>query len=95
MFARIGTWQGTSDELERWVARSREQVIPGIRQQSGIAAAYCFLDRAGGKGLTITIWESEDAMVASEQFRLQTQAGTSATSGAMVTTDRYDVVANL
>lgn len=26
MFARIGTWRGSPDELERWISRAREQV---------------------------------------------------------------------
>lgn len=95
MFARIGTWRGTPEELERWIVRSRDEVLPGVRQQPGIAAAYCFLDRERGTGLTITIWESEEAMRASEQFRAGTQAGTSAASGASVTTDRYEVIASL
>ena len=95
MFARIGVWRGTSEELERWIVRSRDEVLPGVRKQPGITAAYCFLDREDGKGLTITIWESEEAMRASEQFRAGTQAGTAAASGAMVTTERYDVVAQL
>jgi heme-degrading monooxygenase HmoA len=95
MFARIGTWRGTPEELERWIRRSRDEVLPGVREQLGIAAAYCFLDREDGKGLTITIWDSEEQMRASEQFRAGTQGGTSAASGASVTTDRYEVVASL
>jgi hypothetical protein len=95
MFARVGTWRGTPEEMERWIVRSRDEVLPGVRQQPGIAAAYCFLDREGGTGLTITIWESVEALRASEQVRAVTQAGTAAASGAMVTTERYDVVARL
>jgi heme-degrading monooxygenase HmoA len=95
MLARIGIWQGTSDELERWVTRSREQVMPAVQQQSGIRGAYWLLDREARKALTITLWESEAALRASEQFRTQTQAGTAEASGAEVTTERYEVVASL
>jgi heme-degrading monooxygenase HmoA len=95
MFARIGSWQGTPEDLERWIVRSRDEVLPAVQQQPGIAAAYCLLDRDAGRGLTITIWESEDAMRASEQFRARTQAGTAVASGAAVSTDRYEVVARL
>jgi hypothetical protein len=28
MFARIGTWQGSPEELENWVARAGEEVKP-------------------------------------------------------------------
>ena len=95
MFARIGTWQGSPDDLERWIARAREHVKPSVRQDPGLKTAYWLVDREGGKGLIITIWESEDAMRASEEARARRQASTSAATGAAVTTDRYEVVDSL
>ena len=38
MFARIGTWQGSPADLERWIVRGREQVKPAIRQDPGLSA---------------------------------------------------------
>ena len=49
------------------------------------------MDREGGKGLTITFWESEEAMRASEAFRSQSQVQTSEATGAEVTTERFEV----
>jgi len=95
MFARIGTWQGSPDELERWISRAREQVKPSVQQDPGLKAAYWLVDRQGGKGLIVTIWESEEAMRSSEQARARRQAVTSAATGAKVTTDRYEVVDSL
>ena len=95
MFARIGTWQGSPDDLERWIVRAREYVKPSVRQDRGLKTAYWLVDREGGKGLIITIWESEDAMRASEEARARRQARTSAATGAAVTTDRYEVVDSL
>jgi len=95
MHARIGTWQGTADDLDRWITRAREHVKPAIRQDPGLAAVYWLVDRAGGKGLIVTFWESEDAMRASERARAARQAGTSVATGASVTTDRYEVVDSL
>ena len=92
MFARIGAWQGMPDELERWISRAREQVKPSVQRDPGLKAAYWLVDREGGKGLIITVWESEHAMRASEQSRAQRQAATSAATGAKVTTERYEVV---
>ena len=91
MFARIGTWQGSPEELENWVARAGEEVKPNVQRQQGLAAANWLVDRVGGKGLSITTWESEEAMHASEQFRSQSQTQTSATTGAGVTTERFEV----
>ena len=36
MFARIGTWQGAEEELDRWIDRSREQVKPRIAEDPGL-----------------------------------------------------------
>jgi heme-degrading monooxygenase HmoA len=95
MYARIGTWQGTADELRRWVTRAREHVKPSLRQDAGLTAAYWLVDREGGKGLIVTLWESEAAMQASEQARVQRQSATTAATSARVTTDRFEVVDSL
>lgn len=95
MFARIGTWQGSQDELERWISRAREQVKPSLQRDPGLKAAYWLVGRDAGKALIITIWESAEAMRASEQSRLRRQTATSAATGATVTTDRYQVVDSL
>lgn len=91
MFARIGTWEGSPEALECWMAGARERVKPNVRGQPGLEAAYWLVDREARKGLTITIWESEEAMRASEQLREESQARTADASGAQVTTERYEV----
>ena len=95
MFARLGAWQGSADELERWIERAREHVKPSIQQDPGLKAAYWLVDRDGGKGLIVTFWESEAAMRASEEARLRRQAATSAATGAQVTTERYEIIDTL
>ena len=95
MFARIGTWQGSDQELDRWIDRSREQVKPRIAEDPGLVAAYWLVDRSAGKGLIVTLWESEAAMHASEQARRERQAAMSSNTGAVVTTDRYEVIDSL
>ena len=95
MFARIGTWQGSDQELARWIDRSRAQVKPGIAEDPGLVAAYRLVDRSAGKGSIVTLWESEAAMRASEQARLKRQAAMTTNTGAAVTTDRYEVIDSL
>jgi heme-degrading monooxygenase HmoA len=90
MFARIGTWQGSPEDLENWVARADEVVKPKVQQQPGLAA-YWLVDREGGKGLTITLWESEEAMRTSEEFRSENQTHTSSATGAGVRTERFEI----
>jgi heme-degrading monooxygenase HmoA len=92
MFARLGAWQGSAEELERWIERGREHVKPSIRQDAGLKAAYWLVDLESGKALIVTLWESEEAMRASEEARRRRQAATSAATGAQVTTERYEIV---
>ena len=92
MFARLGAWQGSVEELERWIERGREHVKPSIRQDAGLKAAYWLVDRESGKALIVTFWESEEAMRASEDARRRRQAATSAATGAQVMTERYEIV---
>ena len=92
MFARIGTWQGSAEDLERWVIRAREHVKPSLAQDTGLTAAYWLVDRESGRALIVTLWESEEAMRRSEAARARRQAATAATTGAAVTTERYEVV---
>jgi heme-degrading monooxygenase HmoA len=95
MFARIGTWQGSAEELERWIARGREQVKPSLLQDAGLKGAYWLVDREAGKAMIVTLWESEAAMRASEQARLKRQGAMAAATGARVSTERYEVVDSL
>ncbi|MGH7314776.1 MAG: hypothetical protein ACREI6_00865 [Candidatus Rokuibacteriota bacterium] len=95
MFARLGSWPGSTEEIERGILRAREHVKPGIRQDTGLKAAYWLVDRAGGKGLIVTFWESAEAIRASEEARRRRQTATSAATGAQVTTDRYEIIDSL
>ncbi|MEK6710354.1 MAG: hypothetical protein AABZ64_07230 [Nitrospinota bacterium] len=48
MYSRIGAREGTPEELERRIARSRGQVKPGIQRAPGLAAACWPVDGAHG-----------------------------------------------
>jgi heme-degrading monooxygenase HmoA len=91
-YARIGVWSGTGDELDRWAAAARETVRPRIEQLPGAAGALFLLDRAAGRALTVTLWESEEARDASETFRAGSQQRSADASGAAVRTERYDII---
>lgn len=91
MYARIGVWHGSPAELESWAARS-EGVKESVSREPGSKGGFFLRDAESGKALTITLWESEEALRASEEARSRIQATTAANSGAQVTTERYEVV---
>ncbi len=39
-----------------------EQVLPLIKQQSGLVSSLLLVDRAGGKATAVTVWETEEAL---------------------------------
>jgi len=92
MHARIGVWKGDAGDLERWITRSTLEVKPAVQAQPGAKGALWLLDRENGKALTITLWEDEAAMRASDARAAVIQAGTSAVSGACFSTERYQIV---
>ena len=48
MFARIDTWQGSPEELERWIARARTEVKPSVLQDRGHKVALVTDGRMSG-----------------------------------------------
>jgi heme-degrading monooxygenase HmoA len=91
--ARLSYLEGSTDSLEAGVKSFREQVVPGVRENGG-KAAYLLVDRATGKAIGVTLWESEDAMRASEEAAnaLRAQAAKEMHATAAPKVERYEVV---
>jgi len=96
MYARTSTWTGSHDELERWSAHVKERVGPMVAGLPGNAGAYFFVDRDGGSALTLTLWESEAAALASDQAAEKSRASTLAATGLeLLTRGRFEVVSRV
>lgn len=94
MHARVTTVELGDDD--RAISVVHEQIIPVAKQQQGIVAAYWLGDRVSGRGLAVTIWESEEAMIASEG--VAQEAARKEQKDADVRTEaveHYEVVAHL
>ena len=66
MFARTVVMQGapgTSDQATRIFA---ESVVPAAKQQKGFKGALFLTDPGTGKGMSITLWETEADLKAGE-----------------------------
>ena len=61
MHARVSTYRGDGDRL----VQGFEGVTEALTAVDGFSHAYFLVDRESGKGMSITIWESEDALNAS------------------------------
>ena len=96
MYARTSTWTGSEDALEKWVAHVNERVAPTVAGLPGTAGAYFFVDREGGGALTLTLWESEEAALTSDQAADNSRASTVAATGVeLLARGRFEVVGHL
>lgn len=93
MYARTSTWTGSREALEKWAAHVKERVAPMVSGLPGNAGAYFFVDRDGGGALTLTLWESEEAALASDQAAEKSRASTQEATGIeLLTRGRFEVV---
>ena len=94
MFARVTTAQGPPDRLDEAARLIQEQVVPAARQQRGFKGAYWLADRQTGKVLAVALWESEEAMHASEAAMEQSRSQSTQALGATIqSVERYEVIA--
>ncbi|HEX9122373.1 MAG TPA: hypothetical protein VF984_03290 [Actinomycetota bacterium] len=95
MFARVSTLHGSPDKVEEAIRAVQEQVVPASRQISGFKGILALGDRASGKMIGITLWETEEAMRQSEEAANELRR-TSADAGAaeIASVERFEVVVN-
>ncbi len=92
MFARVSTFQGPPDQTAEGIRLAREQILPAARLMDGFKGIYLLFDRESGKSLSVTLWETEADMQASEEAASQVRAQSAETSGdKIVNVERYEV----
>ena len=64
--ARVTTFAGDPAQVEKSLRHAVEDVLPELRTIDGWQGIIVTVDRASGAEKVITLWESEDAMSASE-----------------------------
>jgi heme-degrading monooxygenase HmoA len=68
MYARLSTLEGPPDQIDEGFRYIREQILPNAFQEDeGFKGALALADRQSGKTLTLTFWESEETMHATEE----------------------------
>lgn len=92
MFARVSTFQGTPEQLDESTRQAIEQIVPAARRLAGFQGVLSLIDRASGRSITMTLWQDEETMRASEDAanRLRAQ-GAEAAGESVVSVARYEV----
>ena len=94
MYARTSTWSGSAETIKKWGDHCESRVRGFVEGLPGNAGVMFFADIDTGHALTLTLWETEEAATASDQFAEQSRESTVAATGAeLIARGRYQVVA--
>ena len=67
MFARLTIVQVKIGKMDETIKIYEDSVVSAAKSQKGFQRAYLLTDRNTGKGISCTLWDSEEDAVANEQ----------------------------
>ena len=67
MHARVVIMEMLPIDVAETVRSYRDRVVPAGREQEGFRGAWMLTDPETGEGLSISLWDSADDMLASEE----------------------------
>ncbi|TQK50488.1 hypothetical protein FBY35_0824 [Streptomyces sp. SLBN-118] len=67
MFVRLSTYQGSPVPSQGDLTANWEAVLKEVREAPGFRGLYYLIDRPSGKAKSLTLWEDEQTMYASEE----------------------------
>jgi len=67
MFARLYSFEVRSDKLDETIKIWKEMDTPEMKSEKGYRGAYLLTDRKTGKGISMTLWDSEEDAIANEK----------------------------
>jgi len=98
MFVRMTELETDKKEMDQNIQYVKDQVVPTLQSSpaTGFKGAYWLADRNAGKLMVFTLWESEQAMTASEDAIKQAREQQGCGNGDGIKqkgSARYEVVA--
>ena len=92
MYARTTTIQADRSKIDDGIARMRDEVIPVITAMDGCVGMSMLADRASGRCIATSSWESENALQDSaERVRSLRDGALPAFGGSTSTVDMWEV----
>ena len=67
MFARLTIVQVQIDKIDEIIKIFEESIISAATSQKGSHGIYMLTDRKTGKGIALSLWDSEEDAIANEQ----------------------------
>ena len=91
MWARVSTYQFPSENVDQALDQFNDAL--GSLDEPGLTRAELLVDRKSGKGMTITVWESEEALQASAQAANRLRSGAADAAGvSILDVEHYELV---
>ena len=93
MHARVSSYQSPPEQVtDAAVDNMNANILPRVLEMDGNRGAIFLLDRETGKTMTITLWDSEEAMRASEETGKQLRKDAAQTTSASIgNIERFEV----
>ncbi len=66
MYARVTIVQIRPGKMDEGIGVFRDSVVPAAKHQKGHIGHYLLTERKSGKGISISLWETEADMTAGE-----------------------------
>jgi heme-degrading monooxygenase HmoA len=93
MFARATFGEAPPERLDEMIHEIIEHVLPAVRMQDGFNGGMILAERGSDKVLTVSMWESEQAMDATEEAAHWFRIFSAEAAGRLVTVvEKYEVV---
>jgi len=91
MHARVSVFQMTPDDVDAGIEYGRG-TVPQMMEMEGFLGNLALVDRQSGRITSVTLWESEDAMVAGEErANSMRSSGAADVNAEVVSVDRLEV----
>jgi heme-degrading monooxygenase HmoA len=93
MHARLTTVEASPDRMDDTTRHIQEQVLPQLQQLDGFQGFIALRDRGSGRLRGVALWESEEALRATEEAAARIRGEvTEATGGTIASVENYEVV---
>ena len=86
------TLEGPPDKIYDAIRYTQEQVLPQLQQMDGFKGFIALGDRQSGKVRGVALWESEEALRATDEAASRLRGGVAdATGGRVADVEQYEV----
>ena len=93
MHARLTTLEAPPERMDDATRVVQEQVLPQLQQMDGFKGFIALRDRGSGKVRGVALWESEEALRATDEAAARIRGGVQeATGGTIASVEEFEVV---